>query len=164
MKGTDFGIIQPSLQRNRKKSKERRPKELTLDLQVKNFFEEARENRGPAAGDTAPGRPAHEPSFLVCGLPQQNVVSVSCVQMQPRDFPIFPLKHHNGIFEAESIVAEILERHERGPGNLRIGEGDLVSADTDVYGCGSASTFPGEVSGELIQVTYERAASVGRFP
>jgi len=37
MKGNDFGVILPSLQRNGKKSKKRKLKDLILDLQVKNF-------------------------------------------------------------------------------------------------------------------------------
>jgi hypothetical protein len=37
-KGNDSGIILLSLQENGKKSKKRKLKELTLDLQVKDFF------------------------------------------------------------------------------------------------------------------------------
>ena len=121
-------------------------------LCVRNDFLCHRENRD------------REPLFLVCGLPRQDVVPVSCVQMQPGDFAVFPLKHHNGIVESESIVAEILKRLRRGSRNLSIGERDLVSADSDAYDRGLASTFSDDVSGELSQVTHERKAPVGRFP
>jgi len=75
-------------------------------LCVRNDFLCHRENRD------------REPLFLVCGLPRQDVVPVSCVQMQPGDFAVFPLKHFPKKFPS-SQRGGCAERSEGADGVVR---------------------------------------------